>query len=40
MRDEHFQDWLADIIASEHPDESIVAYYFGIFESDEYYTVS
>ena len=39
MPNVNFQNWLAGIIASETPDESIVAYYFGIFEGETHYTI-
>lgn len=34
-----FHNWLIQVIDSEHPDESIVAYYFGIFEGEKHYTL-
>lgn len=34
-----FENWLVQIINSESPNESIVAYYFGIFEGDAHYTI-
>jgi shikimate kinase len=35
----NFQNWIAQIINSDKQNESIVAYYFGIFEGEEHYTV-
>lgn len=34
-----FQQWLAHIARTECPDQSIIAYYFGIFEGETNYTV-
>lgn len=39
MSKTNFQNWLAKIIESENPDESIIAYYFGIFKGEAHYTV-
>lgn len=39
MSSTNFHDWLAEIIADDTPDDSIVAYYFGIFEGEGHYTV-
>jgi hypothetical protein len=34
---EIFQSWITDIIENERPSESLIAYNFGIFESDKGY---
>jgi hypothetical protein len=34
-----FHEWINRIISNENPDESIIAYNFGLFESDKGYTL-
>lgn len=35
----HIHNWISKICETEHPDDSIIAYHFGLFESDKGYTI-